>query len=156
LGCHPINLCTGRRVIFLSSWSIKHNGPSNFNLLKVGSQRKLQLNELEELRNDAFDCARLYKAKMKKANDQSILRKSFELGQKVLYNSWLHVFPSKLKSRWTGPFIIRIVFPHGAIEIEDPKNGNTFKVNGQKLRLFLELRSMEVEKTLLEDPSYVE
>jgi hypothetical protein len=54
------------------------------------------------------------------------------------------------------PFIIRTMFPHGAIEIENPKNGNTFKVNGQKLKPFLELRSMEVEKTLLEDPSYVE
>jgi hypothetical protein len=29
-----------------------------------------------------------------------------------------------------GPFIIRTVFPHEAIEIEDPKNGNTFKVYG--------------------------
>jgi hypothetical protein len=48
------------------------------------------------------------------------------------------------------------VFPHGAIEIDDLKNGNTFKVNGQKLKPFLELRSMEMEKTLLEDSSYAE
>jgi hypothetical protein len=48
------------------------------------------------------------------------------------------------------------VFPHRAIEIEEPKNGNTFKVNGEKLKPLLELRSMEVEKTLLEDPSYAE
>jgi hypothetical protein len=46
------------------------------------------------------------------------------------------------------------VFPYRAIEIEDPKNDNTFKVNGHKLKPFLELRSMEAEKTLLEDPSY--
>jgi hypothetical protein len=98
--------------------------------LKAGSQRKLQLNELEELRNDAYDYARMYKAQMKKAHDQSILKRSFEAGQKVLYNSRLHLFPSKLKSRWTGPFIIWPVFPHRVIEIEDPKNGNTFKVNG--------------------------
>jgi hypothetical protein len=98
--------------------------------LKVGSQRKFQLNELEKQMNDAYDCARMYKAQMKKAHDQSILRRSFELGQKVLYNSWLHLFPSKLKSRWIGPFIICSVFPHRAMEIEVPKNGNTFKVNG--------------------------
>ena len=92
---------------------------------------------------------------MKKTHDQSILKRSFELGQKVfLYNSQLHLFPCKLKSRWTDPFIIRSVFPHGAIKIEDPKNGNPFKVNGQILKPFLELRSMEVETTLLEDPSY--
>jgi hypothetical protein len=46
------------------------------------------------------------------------------------------------------------VFSHGAIEIEDPKNGNTFKVNGQRVKPFLELRSSEVEATLLEDPIY--
>jgi hypothetical protein len=94
-------------------WAIKE---LNFNLLKVGSQRKLQFNELEELRNDAYDCARMYKAQMKMAHDQNILRRSFEPGQKVLlYNSRLHLFPGKLKSQWTCPFIIRSVFPHGAI-----------------------------------------
>jgi hypothetical protein len=83
-------------------WAIKQ---LNFNLLKAGSQRKIQLNELEELRNDAYDCARHYKAQMKKAHDQSIWRRSFEPGQKVLYNSQLHLFPGKLKSRWICPFM---------------------------------------------------
>jgi hypothetical protein len=135
-------------------WAIKQ---LNFDLTKAGSQKKLQLNELEELRNDAYDCARMYKAWMKKAHDQNILRRSFEPGQKVLlYNSRLHLFPGKLRSRWTGPFIVRSVFSYGAIEIEDPKNGSTFKVNGQRLKPFLELQSSEVETTLLEDPSYSE
>jgi hypothetical protein len=112
-------------------WAIKQ---LNFNFLKAGSQRKLQLTELEELRNDAYDSSRKYKEHMKKVHDQSILRRSFEPGQKVLlYNSRLHLFSGKLKSQWTGPFIIRTVFSHGAIEIEDPKNGTTFKVNGQRV-----------------------
>jgi hypothetical protein len=94
---------------------------------------------------------------MKRVHDQNILRRSFELDQKVLlYNSRLHLFPVKLKSRWTGPFIIRTVFSCGAIEINDPRNGNTFKVNGQKVKPFLELRSLEVKATLLEDPIYSE
>lgn len=71
-------------------WAIKQ---LNFDLMKASSQRKVQLNELEELRNDAYDCARLYKARMKKAHEQSILRRSFEPRQKViLYNSHLHLF----------------------------------------------------------------
>jgi hypothetical protein len=78
-------------------WAIKQ---LNFNFSKASSQRKLQLNELEELRSDAYDCARMYKEQMKKAHDQSILRRSFKPSQKVLlYNSRLHLFPSKLKSR---------------------------------------------------------
>jgi hypothetical protein len=127
-------------------WAIKQ---LNFNFLKAGSQRKLQLTELEELRNDAYDSSRRYKKHMKKVHDQSILRRSFEPGQKVLlYNSRLHLFPGKLKSRWTGPFIIKTVFSYKAIEIEDPKNGNTFKVNSQRVKPFLELRSLKVEATL--------
>jgi hypothetical protein len=48
------------------------------------------------------------------------------------------------------------VFSHEAIEIEDPKNGNIFKVNGQRVKPFLELKSLEVKATLLEDPIYTE
>jgi hypothetical protein len=63
---------------------------------------------------------------MKKAHDQNILRRSFEVGQKVLlYNSHLHLFPGKLNSRWMGSFIVRVFSTHGAIEIEVPKHGNT-------------------------------
>jgi hypothetical protein len=111
------------------------------------------MDELEELRNDAYDCAKQYKAKMKKTHDQNILRRSFEVGQKVLYNSRLHLFPGKLKSRWTGPFIVRVVSTHGAIEIEDLKSGNTQKVNGQRLKPFLELEILEIEELRLEDPT---
>jgi hypothetical protein len=135
-------------------WAIKQ---LNFDLTKAGSQRKLQLNELEELRNDVYDCARSYKEGMKRAHDQNILRRSFEPGQKVLlYNSRLHLFPGKLRSQWTGPFIVRFVSSYGAMEIEDPTNGTTLKVNGQRLKPFLELKSPEIETTPLEDPSYSE
>ena len=67
------------------------------------------------------------------------MRKHFEPNQKViLYDSRLHMFLEKLKSRWTGPYIVRRVYPHGAIDVEDPKDGNVFKVNGQWLKPFLE------------------
>ena len=91
---------------------------------------------------------------MKVFHDKSILRKSFGPNQKVLlYNSRLHLFPGKLRSRWTGPFVVKNVFPHGAIEIEDPKEGTTFKVNGQRLKPFLEGMSFPNGDTIhLVDP----
>ena len=92
---------------------------------------------------------------MKMVHDKNILRKSFKDGQKVLlYNSRLHLFPGKLQSRWTSPFIVHIVYPHGAIEIENPKNGYMFKVNGQCLKPFLELEPPKVQEVLLDDPLY--
>ena len=61
--------------------------------------------------------------------------KSFEPGQQVLlFNSRLRLFPGQLKSRWSGPFTVKIVFPHGALEIFDKLPEEAFKVNGQRLK----------------------
>ena len=132
-------------------WVIKQ---LNMNLDAAGSQRKLQVDELEELRNEAYENAKIYKERTKALHDQAIFRKSFNYGQKVLlYNSRLHLFRGKLRSRWIGPYIVKEVFPHGAVEIENPSNGATFKVNGQRLKPFLELIIEEVGETMtLHDP----
>jgi hypothetical protein len=133
-------------------WEIKQ---FNFNLDKASSLHKLQLNELEEIQNEAYENSRIYKERMKVFHDKNILRKSFEPSQKVLlYNSRLHLFPGKLRSRWTGPFIVKNVYPYGTVEIENPRNGNIFKVNGQLLKPFLENYIPEIESTPLEDPVY--
>lgn len=52
----------------------------------------------------------------------------------LLFNSKLKLFPGKLKSRWSSPFLVHRVFPHGAIELKNQSNGDTFKVNGQRLK----------------------
>lgn len=88
-------------------------------------------------------------------HDRSIIRKTFELGMKVLlYNSRLYLFPKRLRSCRIGPFILRTVYFHGAVDIADLKNGEILKVNGQRLKPFMELRDKYVEEILLEDPSY--
>ena len=61
-------------------------------------ERLLQLNELEELKNEDYDNARIYKDKTKKWHDEKILRKEFKAGKQVLlYNSKLKLFTGKLK-----------------------------------------------------------
>jgi hypothetical protein len=67
----------------------------------AGSHRKLQLTELEELRNDAYDSSKIYKEKTKTFHDRHIRSKTFEPDHKVwLFNSKLRLFPGKLRSRW--------------------------------------------------------
>ncbi|XP_073061835.1 uncharacterized protein [Primulina eburnea] len=106
-------------------WAIK---TLNSSMDDANKLRKLQLNELDELRNDAYENSRIYKAKIKSFHDKTILRKSFEIGKKVLlYNSRLHIFPEQLRSRWTGPYVVKHVYPYGAVDIENPKNGDVFK-----------------------------
>jgi len=116
--------------------------------------RKLQLSELEEARREAYDSALTYKEKTKDWHDRRILRKDFKEGDKVLlYTSRLRLFPGKLKSRWTGPYIVHKVHPHGAIELHDPCTLNTFKVNGQRVKKYHEEFSPEaVEEDTLEEP----
>ena len=58
-------------------WAIKK---LNFDFKMVKEERLLQLNEREELRNEAYDNARIYKDKTKKWHDQRILRKEFTAG----------------------------------------------------------------------------
>ena len=105
----------------------------------AGLNRKLQLNEFEEIRNDAYESSRIFKAWTKEFHDKHINRKSFEPGQKVwLFNSKLRLFPGKLRSRWDGPFMVVEAFIHGVVEVQNPKIGHTFKVNGQRLKPYIE------------------
>ena len=100
-------------------WAIKQ---LNFDLTKAGDLQKLQISELEELRNEACENAKITKVRVKIFHDKHIIWEIFVPRQKVLlYNSRLHLFLGKLKSRWTGPFVVKTVFPHGAVEISDWK-----------------------------------
>ena len=107
----------------------------NYDLAKAGESRILQLHELEEFCNQAYENAKMYKEQTRKWHDQRIIRKDFWEGQLVLlFNSRLKLFPGKLKSRWSGPFVVHKVYPHGATEIKNLSNGDIFKVNGQRLK----------------------
>jgi len=135
-------------------WAIKN---LNMDLDQAGVQRKLDLVELEELRNDAYENAKIHKSRAKRFHDRMIMRKVFTAGQKVLlYNSRLHLFAGKLRSRWSGPFIVQTVYPHGAVDIMNPGNGDVFKVNGQRLKPYLEGAPAEVEEVMFlhEPPSH--
>ena len=100
----------------------------------AGEKRILQISELDEFCNEAYENARIYKEQIKAWHDKHIMRKVFKEGQKVLlFNSRLKLFPGKLKSRWSRPFTVTQVFPHGGAEIMHPEKG-TFKVNIQRLK----------------------
>ena len=86
-------------------WAIKK---LNMDLSRAGVKRFLDLNELEEIRNDAYLNSKIAKERSKKWHDQMITGKNFSEGDQVLlYDSKLHLFSGKLKSRWTGPFIVQ-------------------------------------------------
>ena len=109
----------------------------NMNLKMAGKKRMLQLNELDELRHNAYDSSRIYKEKIKAWNDKHLVHNEFKPRQQVLlFNSRLKLFPRKLRSRWFGPFVITQVFPYSSVELMHPERGR-FKVNGQRVKPYL-------------------
>ena len=131
-------------------WAIKN---LNIDLSRAGVKRFLDINELEEIRNDAYLNSKIAKERSKKWHDQMITRKKFNEGDQVLlYDSKLHLFPGKLKSRWTGPFIVQQAYPNGLVDLRDPDDDRVIKVNGQRVKPYVVPQTVREEILLLDPP----
>nr|GFB60837.1 reverse transcriptase domain-containing protein [Tanacetum cinerariifolium] len=116
-----------------TTWVLKH---VNFDLKTVGDHLKLQLNELNELRDQAYENSLIYKERTKKLHDDKIKNRIFNVGDQVLlFNSKIKIFSGKLKSRWSGPFTISEIYPYGTAKLIHPDDCN-FKVNSHRLKQF--------------------
>nr|GEV61511.1 reverse transcriptase domain-containing protein [Tanacetum cinerariifolium] len=137
IGCTPYKL-SYRKSFHLpielehkAYWALKH---VNFDLKTAGDHRKLQLNELKGLHDQAYKNSLIYKKKTKTIHDSKIKKRIFNVGDRdLLFNSRLKIFLRKLKTRWSGPFTITKVFPYGTIELSQP-DGPNFKVNGHRVK----------------------
>nr|GEX00720.1 reverse transcriptase domain-containing protein [Tanacetum cinerariifolium] len=100
--------------------------------------QKVQLNELNELRDQAYENFLIYKEKTKKIRDSKIKNRIFNVGDRVLlFNSQLKIFSGKLKTRWTGPFTVAQVFAYGTVELSQTDRPN-FKVDDHRLKHYFE------------------
>ena len=120
----------------------------NLDLQAAGEKRILDLHELDEMRLQACDNAKIYKERTRKVHDTRIMCQDFKEGDLVLlFNSRLRLFPGKLKSRWSGPFVVKKVYPFGAIDIAG-NDGVPFKVNGQRLKLYVADHKLKEKYTI--------
>ncbi|GKE73198.1 reverse transcriptase domain-containing protein [Tanacetum coccineum] len=137
IGCTPYKLVYGKACHLLiklehkAYLALKH---ANFDLLTADDHRKVQLNELNELRDQAYENSLIYKEKTKRIHDSKIKNRVFNVGDRVLlFNSRLKIFSGKLKTRWSGSFTIAHVYPYGTVELSQT-DGPNFKVNGHRLK----------------------
>ncbi|GJV95901.1 reverse transcriptase domain-containing protein [Tanacetum coccineum] len=115
IGCTPYKLVYGKschlpiELEHRAYWALKH---ANFDLKTAGDHRKLQLNELNELRDQAYENSLIKKRRRRKLHD------------------------SKNQIEFSMSFTITKFFPYGTIELSQPDVPN-FKVNVIRLNALL-------------------
>ncbi|XP_076923844.1 uncharacterized protein LOC143586115 [Bidens hawaiensis] len=134
-------------------WALK---TVNVDLTEAARNRYFQIHELEELRDAAYSRSLNIKEKTKALRDRRLKGgNEFKNGDKVLlFNSRLKWFAGKLRSKWTGQYLVKEVFPYGVVELENPDNGTSWKVNGHRLKHYVggPEESIEMKETPF-DPS---
>ncbi|GJU39960.1 hypothetical protein Tco_1192917 [Tanacetum coccineum] len=106
-------------------WALKQ---CNMDLMTTAKNHFMELNELMELRDGSYENTQIYEERIKRWHDSRLRGdKNFINGDKfLLFNSLLKLHPGKIKSKWSGPFVVKTVYPYGAVEITN-NNGLSFK-----------------------------
>jgi hypothetical protein len=125
-------------------WAIKK---WNMDLKEARTKREIQIAELEEWREKSYHSTKLYKERTKRWHDKRIKIKQFKPGDKVLlFNTRVHLFGhGKPRSKWEDPYLVLHVVDHGTVTLQCD-DGDTFKANSQRLKLFLESNPQDFEE----------
>ncbi|GJR73881.1 reverse transcriptase domain-containing protein [Tanacetum coccineum] len=141
------HFCNRQMEKILKKYGVHHRIAIAYHLQTSGQPTKLQLaplrtdfcmlHELDELRLQAYENSKLYKARTKAYHDKKLkVRKEFKARDKVLlYNSKYKFKAPKLRSKCYGPFIVKHGYPFGYVKFYD-KHGGSFIVNGHRVKLY--------------------
>nr|GFA19363.1 reverse transcriptase domain-containing protein [Tanacetum cinerariifolium] len=110
IGCTPYKLVYGKSCYLpielehKAYWALKH---VNFDLKTAGDYQKLQLNELNELRDQAYENSLIYKGKIKKLHDSKIKTRIFNVETPFVFSKdCIDAFETLEKKLTEAPILV--------------------------------------------------
>jgi hypothetical protein len=140
--CHtPYELVYGKQVFLPIEFQVKTFRTVmqlGMDLDEAKKQRILQLNELDEIRQDDLQRTTLIQEQRTKWHHKYIKKKYFHPGDwAMLYGSRFKHFKGKLSTRWLGPYEVETVYENGSVKIKTIDEDQTsFIVNGHRLKVY--------------------
>eukprot|EP00253_Pinus_taeda_P032423 PITA_32423 len=124
-------------------------------LSEAQKHRLEQLNELDEIRQEAIQRTDLVQHQRAKWHDKYIKDKKFEEGDwALLFDSKFKDFQSKFQTHWLGQYEIEKVFSNGAVRIKTIDEHQTpLILNGHKLKIYHKPLSKEEFIKIFQDNS---
>jgi hypothetical protein len=140
-GHSPYELVYGKEVLFPIEFQIKTFKTAvqlGMSLSEAQKHRMDQLNELDEMRQDAILRTDLVQHQRSKWHDRHIKEKKFQKGDwALLFDSKFKDFKGKFQTHWLGPYEIDEVFNNGAVRVKTIDELQTpFIVNGHRLKVY--------------------
>ena len=110
-------------------------------LNEAQQERIQQLNQLDEMRQQAEETTILMQKQRKQWHDAHIKKKQFKEGDwALLFDSKFRDHKAKFTTHWMGPYKIIQVYENGSVKlITIDGEGHSFTVNGHRLKLYNKL-----------------
>ena len=157
-GHTPYELVYGKQVLLPIDFQIqtyKIAVQLDLDLLEAQKQRMTQLNELDEIRQEAFQKTSLVQQQRSRWHDKYIKEKKFHPGDwALLFDSKFKNFQGKFQTHWLGPYEVENIFDNGAVRIRTIDEERTpLLVNGHRLQLYQKLLTREEFVKIFQDNS---
>ena len=159
-GHSPYELVYGKEVLLPIEFQVKTFKMAvqlGIDLSEAQKHRMEQLNELDEIRQDAILRTDLVQYQRTKWHDKYIKEKKFQRGDwALLFDSKFKDFKGKFQTHWLGPYEIDEVFNNGAVRVKTIDEFQTpFIVNGHRLKIYQKPLSKEEFVKLFEEDSAI-